>query len=351
MIGYIVFFIVFFIINAQHCSQSKKINHAIILIVVFSGLRYNIGFDYLTYWGDIEYENYSMEPLSGLLQLIAHETHPVFFFIITSLIMYPIMIKSFTQDSINPMESILFFICFQSFYICSLSTVRQAVAWSIIWWLIFQKDKGLFKVIITSIIAACFHLSGFIGILLLLPWHKLNKKAMLILFFFSVFGSYFISFLVSIISSDAMVFRKFAYYIEDESIGATKMKYLIWLIYLCVVLNYSKLIKVNDRYHYYISIVTLGVCLYNATLFSPHVSDRLMAMFWSTLICIMPALRKTMRISKPIFTISCILLFTYSILLAASSSRISGVIQNTYYPYRTFIETDNLGKGAMNNYE
>lgn len=351
MIGYIVFFIVFFVINTRNYSQYKKINQAIILIVIFSGIRYNIGFDYLTYWGDIEYEHYSMEPLSGLLQLIAHETHPVVFFILSSLLMYPLMIKSFTKDSVNPMESILFFVCFQSFYICSLSTVRQAMAWAIIWWLIFQKEKGLIKVMLTSIIAACFHSSGFIGILLLFPWQKLNKNAMLLLFTISVFGSLIISYVVPMISSDAMIFLKFANYLEDESVGATKMKYLIWLIYLCVILNFNKLIKINHRYHYYISIVTLGVCLYNATIFSPHVSDRLMAMFWSALICMMPALRKIMKIQKPIFNFVCIVLFTYSILLAASSSKTTGDKQNTYYPYRTFIETENLGKGAMNNYE
>lgn len=348
--GYLIFFIILFLINNLHCSQEKKVTFATLLIVIFTGIRYNIGFDYLNYWGDIEFEHYAMEPLSGLLQMIGHETSPAVFFFLTSLLMYPIMIKAFTRNSIDPMESVLFFVCFQSFYICSLSTIRQALAWAFVWWLIFLERKSVFKIITLSIIAACFHSSGMAGLLLLFPWKKLSETKMLILFAISVFGSYMIAYIVSMISSDAMIFLRFARYLEDESVGATKMKYLIWFIYVVVILNYKRLVKIDTTYHYYIAIATLGVCLYNATIFSPHVSDRLMAMFWSTVICMMPALRKVMRVPKPIFTIICVMLFAYSINLAATSSKLSGDKQNTYYPYRTIIETENLGKGAQDNY-
>ena len=229
MIGYIILFFVFGALCSLKIKNKQKIVLISLWVSLFTGIRYNIGFDYMQYWTNIEKGWYSVEIFSGLLQELGHETNPIIYFLLSSFVIYPIMINSFCKDSFNIMESVLFFLCFQSFYIVSLSIVRQATMWAIIWWLIYQKEKSKIKILICSILAFCFHSSGLIGLLLLFPWNKLNLRSMYLLFFISVFGSYALVFFFNHLQSDGFLFIRFATYMEEEMGGATKIKYIISL--------------------------------------------------------------------------------------------------------------------------
>lgn len=336
--GYFIFFILFFLIWAQKASEKSKVISSTILVVVFTGIRYNIGFDYPQYLDNIQHEWYSTEPLSAFLQMLAYNTDPILYFVITSLLMYPIMIKAFTKDSVNPMESILFFLCFQSFYICSLSTIRQAMAWAVIWWLISQEKKGVLKICISSIVAFCFHSSGLAGIILLFPLSKLKKVHLWLIFSISFVCSALFIKIISLLPADNVVILKMSGFLEADFGGATKIKYIIWVLYIVCLLNYNRLVAINKRYGYFIIVATIGIGLYNMTLFNAHMADRLMAMFWGPVICMIPAVRRITHVPKALYAIVCLSLFAYSISLAHQSSIERGDRPSVYYPYRTIFE-------------
>lgn len=338
--GYFIFFIVLFFIWKSRISSKAKVYLASILVSFFAAFRYNIGFDYLQYYNNIQSGWYSVEPLSMLLQSLANYIHPVFYFMITSFLMYPLMLKSITKDSANVMESILFFICFQSFFICSLSTVRQAMSWAVIWWIISKHGNVKFITIIGSLIAFCFHSSGLVGLVLLLPWYKLKRVHLILLFCLSWIGSYIIIYIVSHIQLDNIFFYKFQEYLEEDYGGATKIKYLIWSIYISIIICYDKLVKSNVKYQYYIAISTIGICLYNATLMNAHLADRLLSTFWGPVICLIPQLRRYIGLKRPIYIVICLVLFSYSIYISHNSSLDRGDNPSCYYPYRTIFNID-----------
>ena len=144
MAGYFTFFLLIFLVNYSNVSNANKLNISFFLITLFVGLRYGIGFDYFSYYQIIQDNNLETELIPRMLIDVAHNTHfSVFFFYNFPLDgwLFPCRIK---KMNCYP-ESTLFYICFPPLLCASFGLVRQAMAYSVIFYLMCHPDFKMKK--------------------------------------------------------------------------------------------------------------------------------------------------------------------------------------------------------------
>lgn len=161
----------------------------LLVIIIFAGLRNNIGWDYKAYYDTIafgadtnvyskrEWLNYN------LINFTRKMLFPQFYFIFTSSVSTILIGETIKKYSDDKWMSIYLYLTFPLFFLNSLSVIRNFVAISII---VFSTryiiDKKLVRFVIAVILAAGFHQSAYIALLLYpLSRLKLNKKLYLLL--------------------------------------------------------------------------------------------------------------------------------------------------------------------------
>lgn len=156
----------------------------ILIIILFSGLRYYIGWDYKAYYDTIafgidtniyskrEWLNYS------LINITRNLFWPEFYFMFTSFVSIFLIGKTIKKYSVDKWMSIYLYLTFPLFFLNSLSVIRNFMAIAItVYSTRYIIDRKLFRFIIAIIIAAGFHQSAYIAILLYpIANIKLNKK-------------------------------------------------------------------------------------------------------------------------------------------------------------------------------
>ena len=139
MAGYLLSFFLIFLVNYSNVSNANKLNISFFLITLFVGLRYGIGFDYFSYYQIIQDNNLETEPIPRMLIDVAHNTHFSVFFFITSLWTAGFFLAGLKKMNCYP-ESTLFYICFPPLLCASFGLVRQAMAYSVIFYLMCHPD-------------------------------------------------------------------------------------------------------------------------------------------------------------------------------------------------------------------
>lgn len=193
MIPYILllFTVLLFSFLDYKVKENKNIFFVITLIIIalFSGLRNHIGWDFNAYYDTIAYgietNVYSKREWLNfnLINLTRSIYYPQFYFIFTaslSTILIGITILKYSRDK---WTSIYVYITFPLFFLNSMSVIRNFVALSIV---VYSSkyiiDKKLVRFVIAIILAAGFHQSAYIA-LLLYPISKIkfSKKLYLVL--------------------------------------------------------------------------------------------------------------------------------------------------------------------------
>lgn len=101
------------------------------VIFVISAMRYDVGFDYETYFrwasdGIDYYQALTLEPLpKGMLEFAYYSGEPQYFFVLSSLIVVGLFSYSFMRYSQMPALSLLVFFCMPLLFLSSLGLVRQ----------------------------------------------------------------------------------------------------------------------------------------------------------------------------------------------------------------------------------
>jgi len=140
-----------------------------LVLILFSGLRDGIGWDYHHYYETILFEITTNitergELLSILLVEFAREmSSPAVYFLLNSLIVIGLISITLIKYSKNPYLSIYIFACFPLFYLNSFSVVRFFSALAIVFFATrFLVNKNPVKYLICIFLAGFMHLSAFI---------------------------------------------------------------------------------------------------------------------------------------------------------------------------------------------
>ena len=301
------------------CYTYKIKNSSLILyytLLIFCILRFNIGWDYITYVEEIKAGPVSIlesrfEPLSKLVFLISAflNFYPltfIFFGWITLLLIY----KSINKNSITPTISWLVYYSLPLFFFASLSTIRQSIATALLLYSYeYLKEKKDIKFILTISVATLFHISGLIGLLFwIIVKYPLNKKYNIILFIFPLFANNIIINIIERAFLENGFFSALSWYLKAENEGTSKLQYLYYILGIINLFFYDKLIRLDKSNRIMISFVTFGVFIFNVLSFEPISATRISAFFLIFLMYLIPYYSKIFPNARKIIEQSLVLI-------------------------------------------
>ncbi|AQS95114.1 hypothetical protein BXQ17_13965 [Polaribacter sp. BM10] len=188
---YIYTYIFLFLILLLSFSNNNKTNPIIMFLIVgylllFGGLRYDVGVDYLSYkdffhYITIGYNTYLEISFILLVRIIDFfgGSFQLLFFVYNLLILL-FLLKFLDFFSINKVYSLFIFVTIPLFYFASFNTMRQWVAVAVFAYsLKFIIKKQIYKYMLCMLLAVLMHKSAFLIIPL---YFILNKKISLKLY-------------------------------------------------------------------------------------------------------------------------------------------------------------------------
>jgi hypothetical protein len=348
LVPYLILFItaVFFGLNKiKNVNSAKAIS---LLLVLFSSIRYGVGYDYYAYLDLIgqkiaDYNFERIEWLSKILMSIARSINfPQFYFIICAIFtIYPIYFIS-CRYSKYPSFSLLLYLLIPLFYLESFSIVRNAMAYSIVFFSIhflYTKRYVLFCLII--IIAGGIHSSAYIGLLLPLVYKfshslKINISIFIISFCLSFSVLNILSNYSNLSYANAII-----YYAEIH--GREQGPYMKLIIYSLNILNlifWKRLVIDNKNNHIYLSIVNIGTCLWIIFSFEGTISLRLSSYFLLFNILLIPSYLLIIKRRYSLIVKYAILIFFTLFFISSFYINIKGYVDKksirmSYLPYHT----------------
>lgn len=294
------YFLLLIIIIILSLCKIKNIDNKFVIFILlfaFSAMRYNVGWDYSHYLeiikaGHAHVEYNRFELMNRIVFDLAHNTRLfqlafVFYSFFTLYLVYFICSKK----SINPELSLLIYTTFPIFFFASLSTIRQSLAYSMVFMAYgVLVEKKVFKFYLLICLACLIHYSALIGLLLfLLVRFKITFKFNVILLLLSFLISDEVRNIILKINLDISIIGTLKAYITRFSTQSyTTLQYLIYLINFLNLVFYSKLVRLNDSNREIIGIINFGVVVYNILSFNGVLSNRFSTFFLQFIILLIP---------------------------------------------------------------
>lgn len=308
---------------------AKRTSTVIIILVVIC--RYDIGYDYHTYYKLIEEQNrelieFLFSPLSAFLADIAiYFNTPHLIFILFGLPTFIFTFLCLDRYTRNYSLSVFIFICL--FLFSFLSIIRQALAISICFYAYrYIVDRKLLKYIVLVVLASLFHSSALVALCLYwLPGFKI-KTLIVLSVLFLIAKTLLLNFLLS--------FELYTAYLSEDGMvpkGGIFIQYFYMLLLLfCYLIRNNKKQDANDDLF---KIVFVGTVL--VLIFGPHLGDRIAQYFYIYYTILIPSILYTQPYKYRIyFTKLFYFLFIMYFCLMLSFPFIKGT-HSFYIPYKT----------------
>lgn len=248
---------------------------AIFIITVFSVIRYDIGFDYQTYFNFIESGNEEriekFEPLSYCLMYLARMTeYPPMVFILFGVLTYWFMYKGIAKNSVNFGLSIVIYISL--FYLFSLGAIRQALAMSVcIFNYTYLRERKWKAFVFYAIIATLIHYSGAISFFIYPIYHRLKFKYLII-------GSILFFILKEVVVYLIQTYTVYGAYLEDDSAasgGRLKQVFYLFIFFSIFFIIKNKNFTIEETKLLKLGYLSLLFPLYFGTAVGDRVSNNL----------------------------------------------------------------------------
>jgi hypothetical protein len=347
MTGYLFLFSSLLGTSLTKLQGRQKLFLAGIAIFLFSALRFGFSYDYFLYVRCALTDFRHQEPLSAFLEFFAGRFGVGWYFILSSLWIAFFVCKGIAQSSKNKMLSLFFFVGFPYLFYHDLSTVRQGMAVSVIFYAIATCQYEKKKQFALILLAMCCHASAIVGFLMLLPWEKLRLRTLWLMFISSFFAQKIFLLVASYLHFDLYLWIKLIQYIEtgmiEESDGTFRVLMLFSLFFL-LMLQYRRMRKIDANNAYYLNLACLGICLYNVFSISIPVAERFCTFFFSSVMLLIPDLLKSFKIGKYGklgFEIACCASF-FAFILQAHNGSVGTA--NRFLPYTTWLGVENWGQ-------
>lgn len=274
-----------------------------LLILLFTILRYDVGWDYTMYKESIinnDLDRY--EPLSYMVFSTAHTInfYP-FAFILFGFVTIFLTKKVIDKYSSNTLMSWTVFYAYPQFFLASLSTLRQSLASIIIFYSYkFCAEKKIVPFAICIGIATMFHTSAVVGLLLYpLVRFNINKTVLLAAFILSFGVSDLLKEIVFPLLATQEFNNQVKFYIEMNSKAPTMLPVLINAITIFHLLFYKRFISVEAGNKIYIQISVVGAILFNVLIFEPNTALRISSIFLIFWLFLFPYWGTVLRARQP----------------------------------------------------
>lgn len=341
MLVYILFaFIVSVLIWRQNRITWYPINKAaigVLLIIVFSAFRFDIGYDYGLYYAGIM--NYGFNDV-----VIIHSWEPghlIFLKIcefFNSPVLYFVQISIFTLSIIfyaiykyNASSWYIGVAVYMGLYFCNdLSVMRQAFAVSIyLFSYQYMRDQRLLPFCICSIIAFFFHFASIAAfpIYFLFTYVKKNN-----LFYLIPLG--FIAYCLKFYLHNTI----YGHYIDEfDSGGGDLTKYAYLIIVLLFALLYAK-VKTKDVVVFKLVVICLIGCIFPFVL-GGHLGARVQEFYLCFMCILVPKIVSfyNIELRKFVFVMFIVLFIAQ---VYNSHSNASSIGKDSFVPYQTIFQVD-----------
>lgn len=322
-------------------------------MLIFSAIRYNVGWDYPAYtkliegkMTDSQFER--IEWLSRTIMYISRYTFGQVYFILNSVIGMLCLDSIIRKYSKDASLSFFLFLTFSLFYLMTMNVIRNFTAILMVMYacrLFLEKRYWLYLLII--FIASGIHSSAVVGFLLPIVYFlvyklKVGRWTNIAMFIASFAVGKFIELVVLMFSTNP-IFSQVVYYMLNNTEGSGKLyKYIFYLLNLVFLLSWDRLVKEDDRNRFWITLVNIGVCLWVALSFQYTLSLRMALFFIVWLVIILPSLLSTFslkysKLFKQITMIIFTTLFFFNLYLLASAYNSGELQQASFLPYQIFL--------------
>lgn len=352
MIGYLILFII--ILSVDHI-KNKQIQLVLVFLVIsiFSGIRYGLGFDYYSYlnccykgsYGGLRFEFIPLQ-----MVILSQNTFPYLFFLLTSLFISFFYYEGIKRAGKDYILETIFYVCFPLLFYDHLGIIRQGMATAAVFYAISLYDingertkrKTLFLRVVLIIMAVLCHKSALVAVLILLPWEKMPNLVLWIMFI----SSFFLGFIVAPIVETMFDTELFDFIDEERTMYLLQIdgenshirQYMIYGLTIISLLSYEKLKMMDRKNTYFIAILTFGASLYALLPGSSSLSKRICMLFFVSAILVIPQIVKLCKVPRAIYISVMIGLFSYQVYLGSRIQRLEDSEDSSVsYPYRTYI--------------
>lgn len=359
MLIYILIFLILLFLRSKYIDRIS-----FIILLLFSTLRHDIGWDYRWYYylasryefleipffpqnimSYIEkfdwevWQYYRVEFLNKVIYKVNwfFKFPPQFVIIVYSLITLWFIKKGIDvniKEKNRKNNIYIFFYTLPLFYLGFLSLLRQGVAVSLVFYsYTFIKQRKLFKFILTIIIASLFHKTA----LLILPIYffyniKINRSLYVAMF---IIGLFFDNIFIKLVTkyNIPLISKYRAYVIEVIGEGGTKLFYVILLIGAVILFLTFIDKKFYKRNNFLIFLTLSGVFIYCSLISLGHLGPRISTYFLIYIIYLIPKLEESLKkIGVSRYLISAFMLVVLVLQLYVDSRN---PIRSQFTPYKT----------------
>ncbi|KAA6352594.1 Transmembrane protein EpsG [termite gut metagenome] len=259
---YIFVIAVLLLIDYSRKSNGKIASMALFIVIIVSGIRENVGYDFANYVSFYLLENAS-EPGFNLinrgLKLFGLNYH--WMFILFSFATIIFVFKGIKYYTLHTNIAFFIYILIPGLYLNSFSIVRQAIAIAILFYgYRFLYNKKLVKYTIIVIAAASFHYSSLFAIPFFLVSLKVKKMKYWI-YYLVIIASIFLS----KINFIPMIFEKvlgstsYLTYAAYDDGGISFSKILILNIFILIILFFYKRMSDIDKTMFFFLVLAVSI--------------------------------------------------------------------------------------------
>lgn len=322
-------------------SAPSNRNMALIMgvfVVLIFGLRYDVGFDFPSYYewcknGLDPYLKLSMEPFAlWMINLVAETGIPQLFFMWTTLLIVGLFVAAFLRQSNAPALSLFAFFCMPLMFLMSLGIIRQYLAVAVVFFALSCFGRRFFVCMALMILAAMFHYSAFLICILYLGRRYLEREYSLAFYVTALLAAPIMSSFAIKIIGPLLPF--YASYLDGGNSNGIKMIAMYYLIALLLLaLRRQLLAKVELRYF---NLFLFGVFVYGLAGLVNEVVGRIAYYFLPFLCLLLPAVVTSLRppqLSRLLVMLLLSMLFFMQLYIASQNP-----VKDQYQPYT--INTD-----------
>lgn len=247
----------------------------IFILIVFAGIRYDVGTDYINY--KYMYENISNKGFleifhskidKGFLLLIKMSSlvgNEILFFSLSSFFIIIPFVYSLKMKYSKTCISLAIFLFLVTIFTSGMNIIRQVIAAGIVFYNFnYIFEKCFFKYMIFLILATLFHSTAVITFPLYFLWNKkirnINKKRAIIIVLSYIIIPFGFNVLIRIFSF-IPVFSRFQSYSNIGRLGLNMSFFLNLGLFLILFFNRRKLIKKDFRNSFFILLSFIALSM------------------------------------------------------------------------------------------
>lgn len=310
---------------------------AILIAIIISAFRYDVGQDYLSYRNSIinlDSNFYNSEFINRGLFYVAHLFGlPQIYFIITTCIIFLIINTTIKRYSNYYTLSFLIFLSFPLFFANSLTIIRQFVAMSIVFYSVKYviEKRSFFKFSILILFAIGFHTSAIVA----LPIFFLNKLKIKSWVYLIMFGFPIIlkETLVYIIANYAPSYNKYITYKYGLDAGGGKAIYLFMLICVFLLLFQKRINRISENNRFYLNSTLFGTIIYWVLLDFGHIGMRIGSFYLMFCIILLPNSIRVFVLENRKYMIYLLYMLCFLVFLTTFGVGIKNG-ESSYIPYK-----------------